>query len=231
MSGRLVDQLKPPGPTVDPDAAGPTLALIAEAAAEQGWTETLAVAAPALEPVFAASPYLAALCRRWPDRLRAILEDEPEPRLAAILGAAVGLEGGVEERRRPLRLLKADLHLLTALCDLSGVWTLDQVTGALSEFADAVVRSALAAVAHDARERGRLIAPADDTDPVPGLFCLAMGKHGARELNYSSDIDITFFHDPDRLQPALSERAEAQGFADRAAGAVARLLSERTGEG
>ena len=32
-----------------------------------------------------------------------------------------------------LRGLKAELHLLTALADLGGVWSLDQVTGALSD--------------------------------------------------------------------------------------------------
>lgn len=231
MSGRLVDRLRRPGPTVDPGTASQTLSVIAEAAAEQGWDETFELAEPRLEPVVSASPYLAALCRRWPERLRTILEDAPGPRLETILNEAASLEGGADARRKPLRLLKADLHLLTALCDLSGVWSLEDVTRALSDFADAVVRSALAAVAHDARERGRLLAPDNPDDPVPGLFCLAMGKHGARELNYSSDIDVTFFHDPDRLQLALSDREEAQGFADRTAGAVARLLSERTGEG
>lgn len=231
MSIRLLDQLKAPGPVLEAGAADQTLSVIAQAASDVGWADTFVLATPALEPVFSASPYLAALCRRWPERLRAVLEDAPDARLATILTEAASLEGGSDARRRPLRLLKADLHLLTALCDLSGVWSLDQVTGALSDFADAVVRSALAAAAHDARERGRLIAPDDPADPVPGLFCLAMGKHGARELNYSSDIDITFFHDPDRLQAALSEREEAQAFADRTAGAVARLLSERTGEG
>ena len=228
---RLLDQLRPPGPTVEPGLAAPSLSAIGDAAAEQGWNGVFASAAPALEPVFAASPYLAALCRRWPERLRASLEDAPDARLAAILSQAAALQGGADARRGPLRLLKADLHLLTALCDLSQIWSLQQVTGALSDFADTVVRSAFAAAAQDARDRGRLIAPADPADPIPGLFCLAMGKHGARELNYSSDIDITFFHDPGRLQAALSEREEAQAFADRTAGAVARLLSERTGEG
>ena len=65
-------------------------------------------------------------------------------------------------------------------------------------------RAALAAVAHDQRERGKLISAADDKrGPVPGLFGLAMGKHGANELNYSSDIDLICLFDQDRYGPDL----------------------------
>ena len=52
-----------------------------------------------------------------------------------------------EAPRRRLRRLKAELHLLTALADLGGVWDLDQVTGALTRFADAAVAAALAVAA------------------------------------------------------------------------------------
>jgi hypothetical protein len=72
----------------------------------------------------------------------------------------------------------------------------------LSRFADAVTQTALASVAGEQRARGKLISAADDpAGPVPGLFGLAMGKHGAFELNYSSDIDLSLFFDPDRLAP------------------------------
>jgi glutamate-ammonia-ligase adenylyltransferase len=187
---------------------------------------------PALEPVVATSPYLAGLMRRWPDWLAAILRDAPEPGLADLLSRTGGLSGGADDVRAPLRRLKGELHLLTALADLGGVWTLDQVTDALSRFADASAATALRAVAHDQRERGKLVSPADDPrGPVPGLFGLAMGKHGANELNYSSDIDISLFWEPDVLVPALAEGVEPQRFLDRLAQAFAQLMQERTGDG
>jgi glutamate-ammonia-ligase adenylyltransferase len=166
-----------------------------------------------LAPVFAASPYLFGLARRWPDLLRDLLADGPDERLGRVLAATEALAGGADDLRAPLRRLKAELHLLTALADLGGVWNLDQVTGALSRFADVSVNAALRAVAHDQRERGKLVSAADDPrGPVPGLFGLAMGKHGAFELNYSSDIDISLFWDPDALIPALAEGVEPQRF-------------------
>jgi glutamate-ammonia-ligase adenylyltransferase len=78
--------------------------------------------------------------RRWPDRLAAIVRDAPEAGLADLLTRTRGLSGGADDVRAPLRRLKGELHLLTALADLGGVWTLDQVTDALSRFADASAR-------------------------------------------------------------------------------------------
>ncbi|MCM3060837.1 hypothetical protein, partial [Bacillus subtilis] len=57
----------------------------------------------------------------------------------------------------------------------------------------------------------------------------AMGKHGASELNYSSDIDISVFYEPSALP--LAEGVEPQGFAVRLAQAVSRLMQDRTPEG
>jgi glutamate-ammonia-ligase adenylyltransferase len=206
---------------------------LAEAAGSHGWLETLDEAWAALEPVFAASPYLAGLARRRPEQLRAILQSEPQARLRTILEAAAVLEadpGDAEAIGVALRRLKAELHLLTALCDLGGVWDLDVVTAALSDFADAAVRAALASAAAQEQARGRLTAPADPAlGPVPGLFVIAMGKHGARELNYSSDIDISVFYDPDRLP--LADGAETEKTAVRLTQAMANLLQERTHEG
>ncbi|MDO9586396.1 MAG: bifunctional [glutamine synthetase] adenylyltransferase/[glutamine synthetase]-adenylyl-L-tyrosine phosphorylase [Brevundimonas sp.] len=232
MSGPLGPRLAPCGPIVDAVAADRARERLSVSAREGGWTDELDAAWPALAPAFAASPYLAGLARRWPERLRLTLESPPEARFSEILSATTALTGGADDARAPLRWLKAELHLLTALADLGGVWDLDAVTDALSRFADVSSRAALRAVAHDQRQRGRLISTADDPrGPVPGLFGLAMGKHGAFELNYSSDIDISLFWEPEALESALAEGVEPQKFADRAAHALASLMQERTGDG
>ncbi|CAN7400963.1 bifunctional [glutamine synthetase] adenylyltransferase/[glutamine synthetase]-adenylyl-L-tyrosine phosphorylase [Brevundimonas sp. LjRoot202] len=232
MSDALASRLRPCGPLVDAGAADRARERLSEAASQDSWVGTLQGAWPALAPVFAASPYLFGLARRWPDHLRATLEDAPDVRLTAVIAAADALTGGADDVRAPLRRLKGELHLLTALADLGGVWDLDQVTGALSRFADASVNAALRAVAHDQRQRGKLVSAADDPrGPVPGLFGLAMGKHGAFELNYSSDIDISLFWEPEALIPALAEGVEPQRFVDRLAQSLATLMQERTGDG
>jgi len=232
MSNALGALLKPCGPVRHAEAAGRIHERLVEAAEAGGWRATLDEAWGALEPVFAASPYLAGLARRWPERLRQILETAPETRLAEILAATDAIDGPADEAKAPLRWLKAELHLLTALSDLGGVWDLDAVTGALSRFADAGAQAALRCLAHDQRRRGKLISTADDPrGPVPGLFVLAMGKGGAFELNYSSDIDLSLFFEPEVLDGALGEGVEAQGFVNRLAQGLTALLSERTADG
>ena len=223
----LAQQLKPCGPVVDDKAAGRMRAVIADAIAperlEQAW--------PLLAPAFAASPYLAGLARRDPVRLDALLADEPERRLLDILSrtaAAAGLDFAAAQVR--LRELKAELHLLTALADLGGVWDLDQVTGALTRFADKAVAAALVVAAAGELEAGRLTRLGQGAEgPVPGWFCIAMGKQGAFELNYSSDIDVSVFFDPDAL--LLADGVEAGAFAVRLTQRVSDLIQARTADG
>ena len=225
-------RLAPCGPVVDPAAADRARQRLAEAAGEGGWPDLLDAAWPALAPVFAASPYLLGLARRWPEILRGLLDDGPDARLADILARTEALSGGADDLRAPLRRLKGELHLLTALADLGGVWDLDDVTAALSRFADLSARAALRAVVHDQRERGKVVSPPDDPrGPLPGLFGLAMGKHGADELNYSSDIDVSLFWEPEAVLAALAPGVEPQRFLDRLAQAFATLMQERTGDG
>lgn len=225
---RLAERLAPCGPILDARAVERTHELLAERIGG----DALEAAWPALAPVFGASPYLAGLARRRPAALLRTLESDPEERLAGILAEARAQADEPDDDlgRKRLRELKADLHLLTALADLGGVWDLDAVTGALARFADAALHAAVALTARAEVERGRLVAVGPGpAGPIPGLMIIAMGKHGAFELNYSSDIDISFFYEPERLP--LAEGVEAGDEAVRIAHGVARTLQDRTADG
>ena len=171
---------------------------------------------PLVEGAAGSSPYLARLVRKHGDWLRDSSADPESVRDALVEEARSG-PGKAAER---LRTGKQRLALLVGLCDLGGVWSLADVTGALTAFADAATEAALDEALHVERVRGRLT---DD----PGLFALAMGKMGAGELNYSSDIDLIL----------LFERGEVAGYADRRAAVLRavrgamRTLSEPTAEG
>jgi len=223
----LAAQMGACGPVVDGKAA----ARLRDAVAQTLWTDSLEHAWPALAPIFAASSYLASLVRRDPGRLASMLADDPQVRLEAILvrttlAASLDLEAAQAE----LRILKAELHLLTALCDLGGVWTLDQVTGALTRFADAAVASALTVAARGELQVGRLTRLGEGAEgPVPGWFCIAMGKQGAFELNYSSDIDVSVFFDPECMP--LADGVESEAFAVRLTQRLSDLMQLRTADG
>jgi glutamate-ammonia-ligase adenylyltransferase len=224
----LRPRLTPCGPVVNAAAAARALEGLRAAAERDGWVEALDGAWPALAPVFAASSYLAGLVRRRPADLQAILAEDPQARLEAILAdAGAAGQSPLPEAGTALRRGKAQVHLLTALCDLGGVWDLDQVTGALTRFADASLSAALAAAVHAEVKAGRLTLEPDAV--LPGYFCIAMGKHGAHELNYSSDIDYSVFYEPALLP--LAEGIEPHAFAIRLTQTVAQTMQDRTADG
>ena len=231
MALPLARALQPCGPVVDARAAERAHEDLHKAAGKAGWTALLDGAWPALAPVFSASAYLASLARQAPERLYGILADEPAGRLDALIAEAAAAGADPANGAARLRRAKGDLHLLTALADLGGVWDLDAVTGALTGFADAAVVAALEIAVAEAHERGRLRSQdsAPGAGPLPGLFVIAMGKHGGFELNYSSDIDVSVFYEPATLP--VAEGIEPQGFAAQLTQRLAQLLQERTPEG
>ena len=196
-----------------------------------GWRDLLTRAWPALAPVFGASSYLAGLARRDPDRLRRLLEANPDDQFNDLIARTTSLgDADFDTAKRALRNLKAEAHLLIALADLGGVWDLEAVTGALTRFADAALQASLKVAARAEVDAGKLRqVSVGDQGPVPGFFCIAMGKHGAFELNYSSDIDISIFYEPDTL-PLVSE-VESQAFAVRLTHLLVDLMADRTSDG
>ena len=174
------------------------------------------------------SGYLAGLMRRDPDWLRAALAAPPEATLAETLAAIDAEEdGGLDVR---LRLAKRRVALLAALADLGGVWDLETVTGALTELADRAVHLALVDAVSREIARGKLpgCSPEDAADAA-GAFVLAMGKMGARELNYSSDIDLIVLFDESRHAPDAYDDLR-RGFI-RATQRMTKTISEVTGDG
>ncbi|AJE47657.1 glutamine-synthetase adenylyltransferase [Celeribacter indicus] len=129
-----------------------------------------------------------------------------------------------------LRAAKRRIALLVALCDLGGVWALEDVTGTLSRLADRATHVALRA--HVGREiaKGKIPGQTEaDVESCGGMFALAMGKHGAYELNYSSDIDLICLFDESRFDPV--DRMEARAGFIRATRRAMAALSDLTGDG
>ena len=228
----LGGSLRPCGPVLDLPGAARTLEILAPIARAEEWSAELTEAWPALAPAFAASPYLSALSRQSPERLARILRRNPEERLGEILRATqtAAKIGDTPRAESRLRALKSELHLLAALADLGGIWDLDAVTRALSRFADAALNTAVHIAAAEESAAGRLTTGgAASNGPIPGLFCIALGKHGAFELNYSSDIDISIFYDTEYLP--LTKGVEPGRFAVRFAERITSILQRRTTDG
>ena len=131
---------------------------------------------------------------------------------------------------RELRLLKRRSALLIALADLDGQWDLGKVTYALSALAEACVRIAVGSVLLRYHQKGDLRLP-DVNEPENncGFFLIAMGKLGARELNYSSDIDLIILFDEEKV-PYQGKR-EINSFFVRLTQEIIALLDDKTAYG
>ena len=129
-----------------------------------------------------------------------------------------------------LRQAKRQVALITALADLAGVWPLEMVTQVLTEFADLAVDLALKATIEAEIRRGKLPGmPLDDLPQAGGMVVLAMGKMGAGELNYSSDIDLICLFDETRFEAGDYDDARASFV--RATRRMCALLSDRLSGG
>jgi glutamate-ammonia-ligase adenylyltransferase len=128
-----------------------------------------------------------------------------------------------------LRRFKHRMALLTGLAELGGVWTTEAALEAMSVTADSVLEQATTFLFRKARESGQLVPQADLASPASGYFVIAMGKLGAFELNYSSDVDIVVFYDADRA--GLKPEVEPSTFFVRLTRDLVRLLQEHTADG
>ena len=178
------------------------------------------------------SPYLFDLVRADAARLIRLLTCDPERHLASLIEKTsrdVFAAAGEAEVMHLLRRMKAEAALLIALCDIGGVWPVMQVTAALTDLAVASVQTALRFLLRQEVARGRMTAADPDRpEDGSGLIVLAMGKMGAGELNYSSDIDLIVFFDPRRDLARRGYRAAAVLRArDAGAGAAAAAAHRR----
>jgi glutamate-ammonia-ligase adenylyltransferase len=179
------------------------------------------------------SSFLWGLAVADPARLFALLKTDPQASRARIETSARDSWREADDQAALmacLRKLRAEHALLVALADCGGIWTLEETTAALTAFADAAVGAAVRFLLKEAGEAGRLaLAEPADPEKNSGLVVLALGKHGAGELNYSSDIDLVVFYDPETMP--VAGRAEPPALAVKLTQNLVKLLQERTGDG
>ncbi len=185
-----------------------------------------------IEGIADGSPFLWELARADPARLLALLEAQPEARLGEIIEQAPPSARAVHdeaELMRGLRVMKREAALLVALADLGGVWSLAEVTRALTAVADRALAAAVDHLLAGAHADGKIRLP-DPARPGAGsgYFVLGMGKLGAGELNYSSDIDLIVLHDP---AAPLERGLDPTPFFVRLTQNLVRLLQDRTPDG
>lgn len=173
------------------------------------------------------SPYLKSLAEKERDWLPGAFDD-PEAAIQALFDEL--REAAPDRLPSALRMGKRRVALLAGLADLAGVWPLETVTGTLSDFADLATQLAIrACVGHEIR-RGKLPGKTEaDAETGGSMVALAMGKMGAGELNYSSDIDLICLFDESQFD--RDDYLDARAALIRATRKMAAMLNDQTGEG
>jgi glutamate-ammonia-ligase adenylyltransferase len=187
-----------------------------------------------LAAAFDLSDFLRDCARRRPQALDQLFDATIAARLAAINAevADAAFADSVSETTlmAALRTLKLEAHFLIALADLGGESGPETTVRRLSDLADSCVGAAVDFLLRDAHAQGKLALPDPDVPAKgSGWVVLGMGKLGARELNFSSDIDLILFFDADA--PAIKDPLDGTELFSRLARRLVRILQDRTGEG
>ena len=183
---------------------------------------------------FDLSDFLRDCARRRPEMLDRLFDQTVDDRLVAILAAirSAACAEAVSEASlmADLRRLKLEAHFLIALSELAGVAETALTVRRLSDLADACTGAAVDFLLREAHEQGKLrLTDPDHPGRDSGWILLGMGKLGAHELNFSSDIDLVVFFDPEA--PAVIEPYEAVDLFSRLTRRLVRILQDRTEHG
>jgi glutamate-ammonia-ligase adenylyltransferase len=132
-------------------------------------------------------------------------------------------EVGAPDDAESLRVAHRRGLLRIAARDLSGEITVEDAADELSDLAVSALRAGLALVAEELGLTARRGGPATAAEVAAlPLAVIAMGKCGARELNYVSDVDVIFVSDGNE---------EQQQLATRLAEGMVRICTAATSEG
>ena len=174
------------------------------------------------------SPHLSLLLQRDLELTQALVEEAPDLIAGRVRDDLAGADPAMDRDRLMtfLRRQRNRVAVLAAVYDCFGIWGVMECAQLLSDMADHAVRLTVSHLLLDRVERGDLEPPPGDRW---GYFVLALGKHGSRELNYSSDIDLIVLYDPESVRYTGS-RTLGECFV-RVTQDLIRILQSRTGDG
>lgn len=183
--------------------------------------------------IFGNSPYLSSSMIKEPEFVWQLLTNGPDTACDCVMQM---LDDNRKETlndtelARLLRIAKRRVSLAIAAADICGVWPLSTITGTLSDFASKSLSLVASHLLLQAAGSGAFELPDPDNPEIDsGLVILGMGKLGARELNYSSDIDLIILFDPEVIK--TDNPAGLQNSFIRLARNLVKLMDERTADG
>ncbi len=181
--------------------------------------------------IFSASPYLTRLLFNNPEFVIKLFETPAAAVLEEVFSSLLDeTYTSISQLMTALRKAKAKVALIVGLTDLAGIWPLEKVTKALSDFAELALKISVNHLLSEAIAAGELDhKAAKDVGRNSGYVVLGMGKLGGFELNYSSDIDLIILFDLDIVK--YTGRRSAQDFFVKLTQKLVKIMADRTADG
>ena len=185
--------------------------------------------------LFGNSPYLGRLLLRDLEFTESLVAETPEAVTRRLRNELAAADPAMDRDRLMafLRSRRSRVAVVAAVYDCFGICGVMECAELLSDMADHAVRLAVSHLLLGRVERGDLEPPEGCEPGAPdgnwGYFVLAMGKHGSRELNYSSDIDLVVLYDPASVR-YTGRKTPGDCFV-RVTRDLVSILQSRTGDG
>jgi len=184
------------------------------------------------------SPYLSRLAQKHPELIdqlvnseHAKMKEQIESLAQDIIVATSFINEGAalpkeEELKRHLRIQKTKIALILAIAEIGNILHVSETTRYISLFAEKATQQALAYSLLASQARKTITFASVETS---GVFILGMGKLGAHDLNYSSDIDIIILYDPEHME--YKGNKSLQDAMNEISRTVVNIMHERTPDG
>jgi glutamate-ammonia-ligase adenylyltransferase len=192
-----------------------------------------------LARAFGASPFMAQILVRNPSWFHWLADPQVLERsrgraaIEADLDRFVTPLSSIERRLDGLRIVRRREILHIGVRDLLRMCTVEETLASLTILAEVLIQKAYELAEESLRrEHGLPLLSPDGTSSGSGFSVLALGKLGAGELNFSSDVDLVYLYASDRGR--MARRSSAPGRDDyytELARRVTAYLAETTAEG
>ncbi len=175
--------------------------------------------------LFASSAYLSTIFIRHPDMLDTLVRSDlvrvrrERTELGAEIAGQMAASPDFESKLDALRAFRHQEFLRIAIADLAGDLELFEVERELTNLAETVLDEAMALARIQTEARFKI-------PETMRLCAIAMGRLGAGEMSYNSDLDLIFVYD-DRTEVAAASREIASRIAQK----LIAILESRTREG
>jgi [glutamine synthetase] adenylyltransferase / [glutamine synthetase]-adenylyl-L-tyrosine phosphorylase len=186
LDDRLLTMISEAADPIDALSCVTTLArthpeLFAEVRADEAWIGRVVAVAGVSSP-------LGELLGRFEDAVQGLrsLDGVHVPTIADAVAAAVAASGDPGEQAAGIAAIRRATTADIAARDLTGVTDVEQAGRELAGLAEAVLTGALRAVHQQV----------GGEQPAARIAVIGMGKLGGEELNYVSDVDVVFVHEP-----------------------------------